>query len=195
MDLFEKIDQHSELYGLTVSECRENNSNLMLGCCLLSRGEINDDLIRILKIDKYYSSCFMHSPPPSVDCLIIVKNGGSYSYFMVELRDVKGAALVKPRDIMKKFETTVNDFINSRFRDVFVDGIVLRAFQMILVTNPYKASGVKKESYNKKIKGTVLEQYNLLPPLRVGSKRAIIKPLLPGCVLCLYKGVVENLFD
>lgn len=185
--MFHKIEQHPDLYGLQRGSCSENGYCVTLCEALLDNGEPNDAIVKILKVDAFYNTCRMHEPPPSIDCLIIVKEVGihEYSFYLIELRNVSGSPLIKPRDIRRKFETTLQQFIQSDFSNVFdIQSITLINFKSWLVTDPFNLVNVTQEQYEKKIKGTIYDQYTSIKPLRLKDKVCMIELILPNPMLC-----------
>lgn len=178
---------HPELSGILRRSCDENNICIEICDELLVGDDLNDDLIQILKVDEYYSSKNMHNPPPSIDCLIILKTGeNEFGFILVELRNVKGTALIKPKEIIGKYKTTVERFMLDEFSSIFCDDMfTVSFFKLWLVTNPFKIPNLSDEQYERKIKGTVLEQYNSVKPLRFKNKVAIIEPMAPWTEICI----------
>jgi len=52
--------------------------------------QLHEDKFIVLKIDSYYNSLGLPKPPPSVDCLIIVKCDTNicYDFYLVELKNI-----------------------------------------------------------------------------------------------------------
>jgi hypothetical protein len=149
--------------------------------CFIEHDLLNHNKAIILKMDDYYSSRRMHNPPPSIDCLIITKcNDGSYSFYLVELRDVSGTALIKPKEIVPKFETIVHDFFVNKFPDVFIsDDVNINKVHMWVVTNALGTEQLTEEEYRAKIKGTVIDQYLSIKPFRIKNRLATIEVVSP----------------
>jgi hypothetical protein len=114
------IDQDVSLLNITRRSCVENNVGIDICDALLVDGDLNDDLIRILKIDDYYSSKNFAKPPKSIDCLIVVKSEKeSFELTLVELRDVKSIKGVRPGHILEKFRNTFARFMTEDFSEIF----------------------------------------------------------------------------
>jgi len=188
--MFEKIEQHPELYGLQRGGCSENGYCVIFCEQLLCNdGELDDTKVKVIQVDGFYNTNRMHKPPPSIDCLIIVNEGGDnrYSFYLVELRNVKGANLIKPRLILEKFTTTFSTFLTTDFPDVFIpDEVSIVSLKSWLVTDPYRYGNLKltDEQYKSKIKGTVIDQYNSLKPFRLKNMVCMIEPVLPNPTVC-----------
>ena len=185
--MFEQIDQHPDLYGILRGACEENKLCIAFCHLLKCDGEIDDNKIRILKIDSYYNSSRMHNPPPSIDCLIIISLGNNkFDFYLVELRDVAMTQLVRPDDIVPKFKTTVERFLHKDFSEIFLSSeIAINRFKLWLVTDPFHAASLTEEQYKKKIQGTVLEKFQTMKPLKFRDKIAMIEPKRPTPEICL----------
>lgn len=139
------------LYGILRSTCEDNGICVQVCENLLKDGELREDIIKILKIDEYYCSTKMHNPPPSIDCLIIIKTGeNQFGLTLVELKNVSSAKDLQPRKIRPKFDTTINHFLSTDFADIFLnEQYKISYFRLWLVTNPYNWPTMAKEQYQK----------------------------------------------
>ncbi|VFM95240.1 MAG: hypothetical protein BECKG1743D_GA0114223_101573 [Candidatus Kentron sp. G] len=185
--MFDEIINCSELSGLLRQTCEENGVCVTVCDELIDNGLLRHDLIRILKIDTYYSSRIMHNPQASIDCLIIIKTGDrEFGLTLVELKGVSNARGLTPKRIKPKFDTTVCEFLSGRFTDIFErSDFAISYFRLWLVANPY---GYPPERYRRKIKDTVLGMYltgkkSLQYEFR--GHKAIIEPMPPGQQVCL----------
>jgi len=113
--MFETILSNSDLFALCRATCEENEARIAFDDKL-----IEDNYI-VLKIDAYYSSSRIHNPLPAIDCLIIVKceTNDCYDFYLVELRDIKSSKGFEIEKIKQKFATTINDFLNDKFKAIF----------------------------------------------------------------------------
>lgn len=178
--LFEKILQTPELLRITASYCSENDMEV----CLCP--SLKDENIIILKIDDYYSTHNgMNSPPPSIDCLIIVKceQEECYNIFLVELKDISSPKYFETDNVKKKFETTVDDFLKNRFKDIFENEKYCQ-FKCLFITDPYKCArnNMSQEEYLELIraKGLKLDYFlSIAEPFEFGNQAAMITPALP----------------
>lgn len=179
--LFDQIHNHSILGQICRQTCEENNSKVCIDEPLLSNGILDDNKILILKPDAYYNSLVMHNPPPAIDCLIFVKcTSGNYDMYLIELRDCSGSSRISLKEILPKFDTIVNRFFNE-FHDIFelVEHKINSVF-LWLVVDPYNTRRLNSNKVNKKILGTVLEQYSSMRPFNIFGKFEIIQPKLPS---------------
>jgi hypothetical protein len=184
--MFSELMSHPDLYGIVRSSCWENNVGIVFSEDLLSDdGYPLHDRVLVLKLDEYYSSQRMHNPPPSVDCLVLVRclEGDAYNLFLVELRNTKLTTSVRARDIKKKFDTAVFDFIKNRFQDIFLsDRFHIAKIELFLVTDPLRLvqKNISEEEARKLYRGTVLDAYSGLEPLEAFGRYLQIKPILPN---------------
>ena len=153
----------------------------------LDNGALREDIIKILKVDKYYCSSRIHNPPRSIDCLIIIKTGeNQFGLTLIELKNVSNARDLQPKDIRPKFDTTINDFLSLRFSEIFLNNhYQISYFRLWLVTDPYHWPPMSIEQYKKKLKGTVLELYLSDKPYQFGNKVALIEHKPPNTEVCL----------
>lgn len=184
--MFEELIAHPELYGITRSSCWENDVGIKFSSELLSEdGYPLEDRVLILKLDEFYSSARMHNPPPSVDCLVLVKcnEENTYSMFLIELRNTKLTSSVRPKDIKKKFDTAITDFIQNRFSDIFLnEKYYIAKINLYLVTDPLQLvkKNLSEDEVRKYILGTVLDAYATIEPINGLGRYLQIKPLLPS---------------
>ena len=185
--MIKEIVSDPTLFSLIKQECSENGICVEICSDLMRDDDINDDLMSILKIDDYYNSRVMHSPPPSVDCLIVVKKDDTnYGLVLIELRNVKSVDSVKPKMIRPKFDTAVNVFLKTDFSHIFEnERFGISFFKLWLVTNPYRWPAMSKEVYDTKVKGSALEVYQSQKPFRFRNKVALIQHKMPGSMVCL----------
>lgn len=113
--------------------CEEN------GICANIEPSIKPDEFTVVKVDDYYNSgAAGHPTPPSIDCLITVKNDDdSYVHYLIELKNIPKARFTVS-NIRGKFETTLNDFMGSRFSDIYENpSFVTKDLKLYFVTDPY----------------------------------------------------------
>ena len=187
MQMFDHIRQHPELFGIERGSCEENSLCIAFCESLKFADEIDDEKVRILKIDAYYNSSRMHNPPPSIDCLVIVKTGDSaFDFYLIELRDVTVTKLVRPDNIIPKFRTVIEKFFQEDFSEIFMSSkYVINRFKLWLVTDPFHAESLTEDQYKKKIGLTVLDRFQSMKPLRFRDKIAMIEQKRPVPEICL----------
>lgn len=172
--LFDEILQTPELFALYRETCEENDI-----CVNLENTNENNFLI--LKIDAFYSSKNMHNPPPSIDCLIIVKcTNESYNLYLFELKDVNSPQGIKIANIKAKFDTTINDFLSNRFKQLF-DKYPINKIKLYLVSDPCQLEkrGLSPEECERKMGTTVFKTIQNMKPFKYREKFTSIKPILP----------------
>lgn len=153
---------------------------------LLMGGDLDDEKIKILKVDQYYSSRNFPIPPKSIDCLIVIKcKSGTYDLTLAELRDVGSTKGVRIADITSKFETTFSQFMQEDFPEIFSNpSYSITSIRAWLVTDPFNASHLSEEAYRKKIRGTVLDFFQSARPFRIGNHSVLIQPIRPNPIIC-----------
>lgn len=179
--MLDTIIQHDLLGPLLRQCCEENMASVIIDESLCAHGVLNSERIVILKIDAFYNTKDFAMPPKSIDCLIIVKcKDGSYSFYLVELKDVGTTSAIKPRDVVPKFETVLYDFFQTKFSEVFMNpDFILNKIKMWLVTDALRTRNLSDEQYRAKVKGTVLEQYNLIKPFRFRGHVTTLEVIVP----------------
>jgi len=179
--MIDSILQHPTLINHIRETCEDNGLSVEIDDKLLLDDCLDPEQIIILKPDSFYSSRNMLNPPPSVDCIVIVKcRDGSYKFFIIELRNCTGTDLIKTRIIEAKFKTITHDFFDVRFSEIFSqEKYKIKSVSTWLIANPFNTDNLCEEDYKRKIKGSVIEQYLYLKPLRILGKLVMITPFLP----------------
>jgi len=125
----------------------------------------------------------MHNPPPSIDCIVLVKcdNDNCYNLFLVELKDINSSDGFNKKNIVSKFKTTIDAFLLNKFRDIFLEEKYCN-FNCYFVTNPYHCGGMTQEEYDRKIhnEGLKLDYFNSIKPFEFQGKVSFIQPILPN---------------
>ena len=188
--MFDKILQHEVLYEIRCSECFENGIGIEYDTKLLDDyNEIDTEKVLILCIDEYYNTRKMQNPPPSIDCLVIVKcDNGGYGFHLVELRNVKSPSGVKRREIVKKFNTTVEKFMQDEFGSIFMDEtFIVNDFKLYLITDACRIKkmfpSLTEDEYRAKMKDSSLSVYQSLPPFLFRGQVAMLTPCAPDYVI------------
>jgi len=178
--MFEAILNDPELFALHREACEENE------ICIEFADRLTDDKYIILKIDAYYSSSKMHNPPPSIDCLIIVKcdTNACYDFYLVELKNIKSTKGFDIKNLKQKFTTVIEDFLKTRFADIFLNPkYCINEFKLYFISDACrlkKRANISEEQYRKKLLTTKYKLFTLLKPFEFRNKRAVIEPLLPN---------------
>ncbi len=183
--MFDKILNESGLSKIVCDSCSENGAAVKFDESLrLNDGKLDDAKVLILKPDLFYSSGRMHNPPPSPDCLILVKCSANnqYDLYLVELKKVKNTKQLKHKVITKKFETMIEPFFVD-FAAIF-SSVNYALIKFYLVTT-YPAF-LSEEDFRKKIKNCHLDTYASAKPLQLFGKAILIEPkpsplTIPAC--------------
>lgn len=180
--MLNEIISDAVLHSLIRQTCDENEVFIDIDNSLLSGGCLSDDNIIIIKLDAYYNSKQMHNPPPSPNCLIVLRcKDGTYNVYIIELRHCNGAKRVKLKDIRQKFETAIFDFVGSKYSHIFSHHkYKIKSVFLWLVADPFCTSGLSKDVFEKKVKGTVYDTYLSMRPLPVLGRLELILPKFPN---------------
>lgn len=113
--LFEKIRADAALSPFLKSCCEDEGMSVEMD------SSITPEMFVILKPDDYYNSLHLPKTPASPDCLILQQcvNGG-YAVTLVELKNIKSAQDVKVEEIVRKFQTCLENFMSVRFEQYFL---------------------------------------------------------------------------
>lgn len=107
--MIKRVKAHKVLSAFVEDTCCENEI-----CVTFAEG-ISPDSYVIIKVDKYYNS-LNQKVPASVDCLIIrecIKTG--YGLTLIELKKIGSGKGFQIENMIEKFETTLFDFIKTKF--------------------------------------------------------------------------------
>ncbi|HAI67928.1 MAG TPA: hypothetical protein DCM38_00655 [Gammaproteobacteria bacterium] len=178
--MFDEILNDSDLLSLLRSTCEEND------ICVELSEKLTEEKYLILKIDAYYNSSRIHNPPPSIDCLIIVKcdTNKCYDFYLVELRGIKSTKGFKIGNIQQKFSTTIDKFLKDEFASIFLnDDYCLNHFKLYFVSDGCRLQrfpDMTKEQYDKKLGTTKYGKFLLQKPYEFKNKKTLINPVLPN---------------
>ena len=177
--MFDEIIQNSELFALIRSKCDENEISVKFD----KRLENDENKYIILKTDAYYNTINFATPLPSVDCLIIVKCDSSqgYDFYLIELKNIKSPSGFNKKNIVKKFQTIIEDFLTKRFGDIFLNYSINNLY-LFFISDPYRKGNLTDKEYEKIIKGLKLEFFQSIKPLIFKGKEAFITPALPHLI-------------
>jgi len=183
--MFSKIINHEELSKILSDSCKENNIEANISNYLINKYQ---KAYLVLKTDKYYNSLSFKNDektPPSTDCLILVKcnKQNCYDLYLIELKNINKPKRFEVENIKDKFKTVIDDFMESRFKDIFNNEKYCK-FNCYFITNPYGFKGTQEE-YDKKIKtkGLKLDSFNSMKPLVFNKKVTMIKSILPNPII------------
>jgi len=177
--MFDEILQNEDLSDLRRELCDEND------VCVEISETLSEEQYIILQIDAYYHSARMHCPPPSIDCLIIVKcdKNQCYDFYLVELKNINSPKRFDIKNIVGKFETTLNDFLGEKFADIF-QKYCINKLKMYFVSDACRIkrnqANITESEYKKKILNTKLDALQSLKPFQFRNKIATIEAKLPN---------------
>lgn len=179
--MLEAIAQDSALFAISARDCRENNVGIAICDTLLCGGDLDDERIKILKVDRHYSTCNLGKPPKSIDCLIAVKcRSGGFELTLVELKDVSSIGGIRPRDILEKFRITIERFMSQDFGYVFNNtAYEIARVRAWLVADPFNLSDLPDEVYRRKVGTTRLKAFQSAAPFVFRGHRVLIEMLRP----------------
>jgi hypothetical protein len=160
----------------------ENGVNVILDPSFyLPDGSLDTDKIANVAVDSYYNSLKIGDTPPSIDNLIVIGRGnGFFSLYLIELKSVKRMKYLNSNSIKKKFDTSINDFMSTRFQNIFLkSGTRLSDLNLWLICNKFDYMGteISRDDYEKRIKNTIVEKLLLIQPFRFGGKLAAIQSM------------------
>jgi hypothetical protein len=184
--MLKAIEDNPDLCQISGESCHENNVGVDICDDLLAAGLLDHAAIKILKVDRYYSSRNFAMPPKSIDCLIVVKcESGTYELTLVELRDVSSTKGIKPRDILDKFRTIFVRFMTEDFQEIFSSpDYEIAAVRAWLVSDPFNAAQLPDDIYHRKLRGTVLDRFQSEKPFLIGKHAVFIQPQRPNPTVC-----------
>ncbi len=161
--LIEKIKKHTQLSKHVEPTCCENN------ICVTLDENIETKSYVILKVDKFYNDLKIANRPPSIDCLIIREcEKIGYGLTLVELKNIKSAGSFTFDNLKNKFNTTLNDFIKVKFKDLLDrDYTEIKLYFVSQIENNKRDKGLKIES---------LMDFNF----KFNSKTIRISPVMPN---------------
>ena len=109
--LFTKIKKDATLSKIICQRCEDEGIGVDIDLSIAS-----DDVL-ILKVDDFYNSLKIEKRPPSPDCFILIrcKSGG----FKLTIVELKNTGLFTVEDIVRKFQTCLEDFMAVRFAHYF----------------------------------------------------------------------------
>lgn len=117
--------------------CEENGIKITID------ERIDNDEISIISIDSYYNEQMPYAAPPSADFLVsLFCFQNAYRLYVIELRDINSPQGFDPANIYNKFETTIYDFMNERFKDIYMNGTYrILDLKIYFVSDPYELAG------------------------------------------------------
>ena len=130
--LTEALRQDPRLLDYLKTTCAERGMSITLDPRLTPADVV------VLAPDVYYNT-ERPNPPPSPDCLVVVRCAdGSYTVYIVELKDIESPAGFSIENMRAKFDTALHDFMSGVLGHYFNDpAYSLRRVRLYFVTAPY----------------------------------------------------------
>lgn len=175
--MINSIIQNEDLFSIVRTACEENGIGADIDQSLLSDdGFPLDGKLIILKIDEYYNSQNIADRPKSIDFLVLVKccDEVSYSLYLIELKNTADKSQLRPTGIIAKFATTVDDFINKKFKEIFEDGIY-KNIKLYLVSQKNSNPGSDRKN-----RSSQFDAFSTVKPFELLGRRVSIEPKLPN---------------
>jgi hypothetical protein len=126
-----------------------------------------------IKIDDYYNGLHDSTTPKAVDFIVIVDCVcNSYALYILEFKNVNSSKHLVIKDIHEKFETTIKDFMVTRYNNIFMnDSYKYKVIKLYLVSDAYGVQGKfqNHQEYRKYLE-KVNKRDSLKVDLNLGSK-------------------------
>jgi hypothetical protein len=131
--MIDELKKTKSLTPFITDKCEENQ------ICVTMDNSIPKTNYVVIKVDDHYNSLRLKKTPPSVDCLITVKcRDNGYIIYLVELKNIKSPAGFKIDNVYNKFKTTIEDFMEILFRNIFHNPKYnVKRLHLYFVTDPY----------------------------------------------------------
>lgn len=180
--MLDAITQDTVLFGICGRACEENDLSVEVCAALLHGEELDDERVRILKVDRYYAIAGLAEQPKSIDCLIVVKcASGAFELTLVELRNVSSTKGVPPSVMIEKFRNTFERFMAKDFGHIFANpDHTLAGIRAWLVTDPFNLGHLSDEQYRMKIGTTRLKTIQSADPFEFRGHRVPVETRRPG---------------
>jgi len=184
--MLEAIELNEQLRQICRESCGENNIQIGICDALVSGGLLDQSLIKILKVDEYYSSKNFSQAPKAIDCMIVVRcESGEFEITLAELRDVKSTKGIPPRDILDKFKTVFHKFMAEDFCEIFADPQhKVKKIEAWLVSDPFNLPQLSVENYRRKVGSTRLDVIQSAKPFSFRGHAVPIRALRPNPEIC-----------
>jgi hypothetical protein len=180
--MLDAINRDTALFGICARACEENEITVEVCAALLRGDDLDDERVRILKVDKYYATAGLAEQPKSIDCLIVVKcASGAFELTLVELRNVSSTKGVPPSVMIEKFRNTFERFMAQDFGHIFANpDYSFARIRAWLVTDPFNMPHLSDEEYRRKIGTTRLKTIQSADPFEFRGHRVPVETRRPG---------------
>lgn len=177
------IHANTDLSSLHKDYISENGMEVKIDDSFYNHaGELDKTNIANLAVDKYYNSLGLADTPASIDNLVVVNRGpDKYDLILIELKKVKKMATLDYDNIIRKYKTTIDDFMGIRFSNEFNDPKhKITNFSLWLICNRFNYMGkaLSDDDYERKVRSTIVERLLLTKPFKFKGRIANIMPML-----------------
>ncbi|MCK5056826.1 MAG: hypothetical protein KAT34_09240 [Candidatus Aminicenantes bacterium] len=174
--MINKTRYTEKLKPYITDKCEENKISVTMEMDIPAKNYL------VIKVDNFYNELGLKNTPPSVDCLILLKCAdNSFFICLIELKDIKSPGGFSVDNIYIKFKTTIENFMGSRFKNIFQNKrFIVKKLQIFFVTDPY---GDKNSKRSRKREGTKLDTLLSRTPFQFRGKRYLVKHKLPNPII------------
>jgi hypothetical protein len=130
-----KIRARTELLPFFTDELLENGYGVII------EEDMPEDSYLAIDIDEYYHRNV--KPTPEIADILLVAQQLSvkdrHHIFIVEMKNIDSPKYFKVKNIQGKFNTAIEDFMKTRYADIFLDNdINVVKFRLLFITDAYK---------------------------------------------------------
>jgi hypothetical protein len=108
---------------------------------IISEAMPRDSYIAV-DIDTYYHKAGPHPTPAIADILLAARrlsHKDQFHIYVVEMKNIKTPKGFKTKNIYEKFKTAVDDFMKTRYKDIFLDTkFKVEKFELFFITDAYQ---------------------------------------------------------
>lgn len=144
--MIDLINSCGKCHQIIANTLEEEGIRIKFGATLTDKqGDMDTNVVAILKPDKFYNTKNFATPPKSVDGVIVVSSEGNTYIYVAELKSSRLKNINK-QDIQEKFSTVFNIFFKCDFKHIFVDQeYFLKNISLWLVCDP---TNIRKFSHD-----------------------------------------------
>jgi len=146
----------------------------------------------VINIDEYYHRKGQKPTPEIADIFIIAQrlsNKELHQIYIVEMKNISSPRRFDKDNIIKKFNTAIEDFMKIKYSDVFMDeSYKVEKFKLYFVNDAYrlKKRGMTEEQINSFLLETKIMLLNSIQCFTYRNFIARIEPKLPNPLLEWY---------
>lgn len=104
------------------------------------------DHITVVKVEEYYDSITHPKHIKKIDCLSVSSKNKRTNLYLIEIKEPRvNFKRIRSKDIVKKFEDTVNDFMTDKFGDIFLNKkFIVSDFKTYYVSSLFENKKLKE---------------------------------------------------